>query len=502
MFLEMNHITKTFGVVTALADVSLSVNKGEIHGLLGENGAGKSTLMNILAGVLQPTEGTILFEDKALTNLTTVKSNACGIRFIHQELNLVNDLKVYENLFLGEEILTKQRTLDRKLMIEKAEAVFKRMDLNIDPSEMVENLETSRKQLIEIAKALLFDAKLIIMDEPTTALTNKEIEHLFVLMRNLKNEGVSMIYISHKMPELFEICDRYTVLRDGKFIETGNFKDIDENRATELLVGRSIINEEINISDQHGEVLVHVDNITSGNFFKNISFEIKKGEVIAITGLHGDGRGELAEALFGSRKLDSGQISIKGEKIVLKNEKIAMKNGIAMVQRNRKERSIIPDFSILDNISIAHFINNHHKLIINNNEENERFERNQKNISIKVGSPKDLITSLSGGNQQKVIIARWLEINSDLYILDNPTQGIDVGAKFEIYKIINELAKQGKSILVFSSEFPEIYKVANRCLVMYKGQINAELDRENLTEMNVMYYATGSNLEVLTNEQE
>lgn len=500
MFLEMKNITKTFGVVTALDNVSLSVNNGEIHGLLGENGAGKSTLMNILAGVLQPTQGQIFYEDKELTHLTTVKSNACGIRFIHQELNLVNDLKVYENLFLGEEILTKQRTLDRKTMIDKASAVFKRMELDIDPSDMVENLETSRKQLIEIAKALLFDAKLIIMDEPTTALTNKEIEHLFVIMRNLKNEGVSMIYISHKMPELFEICDRYTVLRDGKFIETGNFKDIDEHRATELLVGRSILNEEIIKVDNHGEVLMNIREISSDNYFKNISFDIKKGEVIAITGLHGDGRGELAEALFGSRKLSSGEILIKGEKVVLKNEKVAMKHGISMVQRNRKERSIIPDFSIMDNVSIAYFVNNHRKLLINNSEENERFNRNQKNIGIKVGSPNDYITSLSGGNQQKVIIGRWLELNSDLYILDNPTQGIDVGAKFEIYKIINELANSGKSIIVFSSEFPEIYKVANRCLVMYKGEINAELGRDELTEMKVMYYATGSNLEGLRNE--
>lgn len=494
MFLQMKNITKDFGAVKALDDVCLEVNSSEIHGLLGENGAGKSTLMNILAGTFPPTSGEIYLNGMIQENMTTRKSNELGIRFIHQELNLVNDLKVYENLFLGEELKNKYGLLDKKEMIRRSDAVIKRMNIDIDSQEKVENLDTSRKQLVEIAKALLFESKLIIMDEPTTALTNKEIDNLFVIMKGLKEQGVSIIYISHKMPELFEICDRYTVLRDGKLIESGNFADIDEKKATELLVGRSIKDEKRQYENNFGEVILQVQHLSCTPAFSDISFEVRKGEVLAITGLHGDGRGELAEALFGARATTGGQILFHNKPLNLNSIRQVMKAGVGMVPRNRKERSIIKDMNILDNLSIAGLVNNS-GLLVNKNDEVKRFHHNKDAISIRVGTPYDYITSLSGGNQQKVIIARWLEMDSDLYILDNPTQGIDVGAKFEIYKIIHELAKKGKSIIVFSAEFPEIYKVADRCLVMYKGNISAELTREDLTEVEVMYYATGSNME-------
>lgn len=500
MFLEMKNITKKFGPVTAVDDVSFSVSEAEIHGLLGENGAGKSTLMNVLAGTFPQTSGEIYLDGNIIQGMTAKKAFSLGIGFVHQELNLINDLKVYENLFLGEELKNPWGTLNKKLMKERAKEVLTRMKLDIGPEMKVAYLDTSVKQLIEIARALLFDCKLIIMDEPTTALTNKEIDNLFDIMRDLRSQGVSMIYISHKMPELFTICDKYTVLRDGKFIQTGFFKDIDEKIATQLLVGRSIINEAIHKPPVTGDVLLKVEALTCEKYFNDISFELKKGEVLAITGLHGDGRGELAEALFGARKIQSGKVSIAGKLINFKNIKNVMRNGIGMVPRDRKERSIIKDLSIVNNMSTAFFITNHKKLFIQKKQMDEIFERNQKSTEIKVGSRHDLITSLSGGNQQKVIISRWLEIDSDVYILDNPTQGIDVGAKFEIYKIINALAENGKSIIVFSSEFPEIYKVADRCLIMYKGHINAELNREQLNEVDVMYYATGSNLEGMKNE--
>lgn len=496
MILHMKDISKFFDAVIALDKVSLVINKSEIHGLLGENGAGKSTLMNILGGTFAPTSGEIFFKGKKLENLTTRKCNDLGIRFIHQELNLINDLMVYENLFLGAEILTKYGLLDKKAMLSKSSEVFKRMNLDIELEGLVGNLDTSRKQLVEIAKALLFKSELLIMDEPTSALTNKEIDNLFNIMRVLKQQGVSIIYISHKMPELFKICDSYTVLRDGKFIETGKFSDIDEKKATELLVGRSISYENISKSEISDEIVLSVKNLSLYTSFMNISFELRKGEVIAITGLHGDGRGELAEALFGARTVSSGKIILNGKDLKLSNIKKIIQERIGMVPRNRKERSIIKDMSILDNLSIAYFANIHKKLLINNKDEFKIFEDSKEKTDIKVGNPEDYITSLSGGNQQKIIISRWLLMDSDVYILDNPTQGIDVGAKFEIYKIINELAKRGKSIIVFSSEFPEIYRVADRCLVMYKGQINAELNREELTELKIMYYATGSNLEV------
>lgn len=495
MLLQMRNITKQFGSVIALDHVSLEVNHSEIHGLLGENGAGKSTLMNILAGTFPPTAGEIYLNGRREAHMTTRKATDLGIRFIRQELNLINDLKIFENLFLGEEITNRYGILDKRQMIQRSRSVFERMQLEMDPEEEVANLDTSRKQLVEIAKALLFESRLIIMDEPTTALTNKEIENLFTIMRSLKKDGVSIIYISHKMPELFEIADRYTVLRDGKLVATGYFKDIDEKKVTELLVGRNIIDEELRTESTKSGTVLQVNNLTCAPFFENISFEVKQGEVLAITGLHGDGRGELAEALFGARPVTGGEIRLNNQPVNLKNIRTVMRQGIGMVPRNRKERSILPDMNILDNLSISYFVLGHQKVLINKREEQERFQRNQAITGIKVGDTEDYITALSGGNQQKVILSRWLEVDSDVYILDNPTQGIDVGAKFEIYKIIRELARQGKSIIVFSTEFPEIYKVADRCLVMYKGRINAQLTHDELNEVTVMYYATGSNME-------
>ena len=495
MLLEMKNIVKYFGSVQALKGVSLSVNKGEIHGLLGENGAGKSTLMNILAGTFLPTGGDIFFNGNKIENLNTKKTQNLGIRFIHQELNLVNDLSVYENLFLGEELIDKFGFLNKKEMIKKSKEVLERMSLDIDPRTEVRKLETSRKQLIEIAKALLFDAKLIIMDEPTTALTNKEIEHLFILMKKLKEHGVSMIYISHKMPELFSVCDKYTVLRDGTFIECGEFKNINEKKATELLVGKSLENEVTEKQSVFDEVLLEVKNISLLNKFKDVSFDLRKGEVIAITGLHGDGRDYLAESLYGVHKIESGEVFLKNKKLDYKNIEGTINSGISMVQRNRKERSIIKDMSILDNFSISRFVSKNKSFLINDRIQVERFDFRKKEMGIKLGNSSNAITSLSGGNQQKVIIGRCLELDTDVIILDNPTQGIDVGAKFEIYKIINTLAKNGKGIIIFSSEYPEINKVADRCLVMYRGEINKELLREEFNELTIMHFATGANME-------
>jgi ribose transport system ATP-binding protein len=313
-------------------------------------------------------------------------------------------------------------------------------------------------------------------------------------MRELKKNGISCIYISHKMPELFAICDKYTVLRDGKFIDSGFFKDINENRATELLVGRKLIEDkDIHRNQLDTEIVFEVQDLSCPPYFNNISFNVKKGEVVAITGLFGDGRGELSEALFGARKVSSGKVLKNGKQLNLSSIKSVMKSGVGMIPRNRKERSIIKDMNILNNVSIAHFTSQHKNILIKNKEEIERFEKNQKVTNIKVGSPKDPITSLSGGNQQKVIFARWFELDSDVYLLDNPTQGIDVGAKFEIYKLINYLAEQGKSIIVFSSEFPEIYKVCHRCIVMYRGEINKIFKHDELNEVDMMFYSTGSN---------
>lgn len=494
MNLEMQNICKEFGPVAALQDVSFSIGPGEIHGLLGENGAGKTTLMNILSGNFPPTSGKIIIDGKEITDMTPQKSMEMKIRFIHQELNLCNDLKVYENMFLGEELANKAGMVDQKAEIKRAQEVLDSMNVSIDAKALVSELETAKKQLVEIAKALLFQSELIIMDEPTTALNNQEIENLFTIMRRLKAQNVSFIYISHKMPEIFAICDRYTVLRDGRFIETGLIKDIDEHQATELLIGKTFV--DANLKEQQKpcigkEVLLSVKNL-SGETFHDISFDLHKGEVIAITGLQGAGSGELATALFGATEVTGGTVETKRGKLNTRSILNVMRHGVAMIPCNRKERGILPDLSIRDNNSMSYFTLLHKKTVISNKEETERFERNRNKMEIKIGSEKDPITALSGGNQQKVIVGRWLETNADVLIMDNPTQGIDVGAKYSIYRLILELAAQGKGILVFSTEFPEIYQIADRCMVMYKGHISGVLGREDMDEAGVMALSTGT----------
>ena len=498
MKLEMQKISKEFGPVLALQDVDFQIGSGEIHGLLGENGAGKTTLMNILSGNFPPTSGKIIIDGNEITNMTPQKSMEMKIRFIHQELNLCNDLKVYENMFLGEELTNKAGMVEKKTEIKRAQEVLDSMNVKIDATALVGELETAKKQLVEIAKALLFQSELIIMDEPTTALNNQEIDNLFTIMRRLKGQGVSFIYISHKMPEIFTICDKYTVLRDGKFIETGFIKDINEHQATELLIGKTFVNA--NLKEQQEpcmeeEVVLSVSGLT-GETFEDITFDLHKGEVIAITGLQGAGSGELGTALFGATPSKSGTVTTRNGKLNTRSILDVMRHRVAMIPCNRKERGILPDLSIRDNNSMAYFTLLHKKCVISNKEENDRFEKNRSKMEIKVGSEKDPITSLSGGNQQKVIVGRWLETDADVMIMDNPTQGIDVGAKYAIYKLILELASQGKGILVFSTEFPEIYQIADRCIVMYKGKINGILEREELNEAGVMALSTGTKTEV------
>lgn len=493
MRIEFKNISKNFGATKALKDVSFAVEPGQILGLLGENGAGKSTLMNILGGVLPPSDGIIDIDGTEYTSIDTDTSFNLGISFIHQELNLVNDLKVYENLFLNHE-LTRYGLLDKKEMIHQTNEVFKRMKIDIDPESLVKDIDTSRKQLVEIAKALLYKSSVIIFDEPTTALTDKEIVILFELMRDFKEQGISCIYISHKMPEIFEICDVYVVLRDGKFIQQGQIKDINEHIATELLVGKTLDHDASfvshNVSD---EEIFRVENLSAQPFFHDISFDIKKGEVISVTGLFGDGRGELSEALFGAREVSSGSIYINGKDVGKATIPKMIKRGVSMVPRDRKDRSIIKDMNISDNLSLPYYKFRHHKGLIHTSVDKSRFDKSSDIFSIKAQSYKSSITSLSGGNQQKVIFARWFELDNELYILDNPTQGIDVGAKGEIYELIKGLADRGKSIIVFSSEFPEIQKISHRCIVMYRGGINKILSGDEITEMNVMYYSTGAN---------
>lgn len=495
MELKMIGISKSFGPVKALDNVDFTLGKGEIHGLLGENGAGKTTLMNILSGGLAQDEGKIIIDGQEVKDMTPRKSNSMGIRFIHQELSLCNDLKVYQNMFLGSEY-TGKGLVKKSDEIARCKEVLQNLHLDLDPETYVSELETAQKQLVEIARALLFKSEIIIMDEPTTALNTEEINHLFKIMREQKANGVSFIYISHKMPEIFEICDKYTVLRDGRFIQTGYLKDIDTKQATELLIGKTFTDEIL--KNRYGctaqeEVVFSVEGL-SGATFKDVAFEVKKGEIVVITGLQGSGIDELATAMFGATPVTSGSVKVKGGALHKNSISHAMKSGLGMTPRNRKERGIVPDLSIEKNNSLAYFTALHKKLFISSAEEAARFAKGQKMMEIKVGSPKDPITSLSGGNQQKVILSKWLGIDADVYIMDNPTQGIDVGAKFAIYQLICEIAKQGKAIVAFTNEYPEIVQIADRVIVMYKGRIVKTMTRDEMTEAKIMAFSTGTSL--------
>ncbi len=500
MLVEMKGITKEFGPVVAVNNVDFKIESGQIIGLLGENGAGKSTLMNVLAGTFLPTKGEVFIDGKKKVINNAQIAKECGIRFIHQELNLCNDLSVLENMFLAQEITNKGIT-NTKEMNRLCTEVFERMNVNIHPNENVGNLQAADKQLLEIAKSLLFKSELIIMDEPTTALSTNEIENLFNIMRQLQSENVSFIFISHKMPELFAVCDNYYIMRDGTYVANGKFKDIKESEITKLMIGRSLADDSFanKIDYSCDEVVLSVKDLNS-ELFHNISFDLHKGEILAITGLQGSGKEAIADALFGAEKY-TGEIRI-GNELIKSNSKIIkyMKKGIALVPRMRKERGILNDLSIYDNLSIGFINTKFKKLLISSKEENARFDRQKKAMRIKVGNPNNPITSLSGGNQQKVILGRWLETDAKVMLFDNPTQGIDVGAKFEIYHLILELAKRGKSIIVFSAEYPEISKVCDNCIVLYKGEIAANIKRDKLNEVDVMKYSTGLTGEEKTND--
>ena len=495
--LSMKNISKSFFGVTVLDNVSLEVLEGEVHALLGENGAGKSTLMNILGGVYKKDSGEVVVDSVKLENASVSESEKAGVAFVHQELNLFNDLLVFENLFLGKEIVYKTGTLNKKAMMERSKELFESLGVNINPKDLTANLETSQKQLLEIAKALDSGAKLIILDEPTTALNTSEIEHLFSIIRRLKNTGISFIFISHKMPEIFTIADRYTVLRNGRFIESGEITDTNPEKVTTSLVGREVSDCKIYAERALGDVILEMENC-SGDGFHDVSLKIRRGEIIGFTGLAGSGASSLMQAMFGITRFNSGKITIfKNEPFSVNTRtysiNAAMKIArIGMVASNRKENSILPFMQILENQYISEHTLSAFRFHIFKKKEIEKHERYKRLLNIKLNHHGDLITSLSGGNQQKVILARLLNTDAEIFLLDNPTQGIDVGAKSEIYKLILRLSEQGKTILVNTLEIPEIEKVADQCVVFYHGGIHAVLDRNKIDETTVMLHATGA----------
>ena len=488
--LEMNHISKSFGGSKALSDVHFEMEEGEVHALLGENGAGKSTLMNILTGVLPADSGKIVFMGKEYTSPTIKEMEKAGIAFVHQELNVINDLSVADNIFLRKEIKNKFGLINEKEQIKKTRELFESLGVDMNPSEMVSNLKTSEKQLLEICKALYSDARLLILDEPTTALSNDEIEHLFSILRRLKKAGKSFVFISHKMPEIFSIADRYTVFRNGQYISSGRIADVDAQKLTSDMVGVNYVDADYYEPRELGEEILRLHNY-SGHGFNKINLSVRRGEVLAFTGLAGSGASELMQTMFGVLPNEGGYIEVNGTKITGKIGKF-MKSKVSMLPANRKENSVIPDLSILENFYTSEHVLSKKKQLINEKAELEKYQIQKEKLKIKAENSSLGIASLSGGNQQKVFLARWLNTGAEVLLFDNPTQGVDVGAKSEIYRLILEFAKQGQTVIINTLEIPEVQKVADRCVVFYEGEIAAILDHKDVTEQVVMAYSTGA----------
>jgi ribose transport system ATP-binding protein len=486
---SMKNINKRFGKVQVLKDVQLSVNKGEIHALMGENGAGKSTLMNILSGALKKDSGTIEFEGKEIKEATPEIAEQLGIGFVHQELNLAESISVAENVFMNR-LPYKNKALgiiDFKELYQQTQNILNILGAKFKPTDIVEYLSTANKQLVEIAKAISLNAKVIIFDEPTTSLSEQDVEVLFIVIQALKEKGISSVYISHRMKEIYELCDRITIMRDGKYISTNLVEDLTSEEIIQMLVGRSLDNlypkEEVSI----GDIRLKVEGLSDKKaYLENIGFYARKGEVVGFAGLVGSGRTETMRMIFGADRAAAGTISIEGREVKINSPVDAIKNGICLLTEDRKHQGLALTLSIKDNINISSL----NKTLINNKKMSETSQRFVKALRIKTNDDNNPVSSLSGGNQQKVVLAKWLNTENQIYIFDEPTKGIDVGAKSEIYTIINQLAKDGKTVLIVSSEIPELLGICDRIYVLSEGRITGELNAEEATQEKIMAYAT------------
>lgn len=503
MKVEMQHIVKSFGSNAVIKDVTFSVQGGEICALLGENGAGKSTLMNILGGVLAADEGSILLDGREAAFHTPADSLEAGIAFIHQELNLVNDLPIYENMFLGREIKGRFGTIDLKRMYDQTAEMFERMDVRLDPGTMVGDLDASYKQIVEICRAMMMDASIIIMDEPTAALTDSEIERVFQMMQTMREHDVGIIFISHKLSEVMRICDRYIVLRDGILAAEGLVKEVTPKDLASHMVGYDVRTESLRrgTAGKKDVEILRVEGLSNTSHFRDIGFSVHAGEIVGVTGLLGDGRSELFQAIFGAEAYSEGSIYLHGQKAKIRDTYDAIRQGIAYLPRNRKENGIIKDLDIFENASIVTWPLFAKRGVIDTDRHRQEFAEQRRKLRLKMGELTDSITSLSGGNQQKVVLSKWLAAGPELLILDNPTQGVDVGAKEDIYDIILKLAEAGIAIIILSSEAQEIIRICDRTLVMYHGQIQGEVEGERMNEHDIMHLATGGKSELERREQ-
>ncbi len=491
IILKMQGIQKYFSGVHALKGVDFDLMAGEVHALMGENGAGKSTLIKVLCGIHSSDGGSIEYFGQPVSFDNIAQSQAAGISVIHQELNMMNHLTVAQNMFIGRESMLGGFINDRA-MEDEAKKLFDRMGINIDPASKLGSLTVGKQQMVEIAKAVSRDCKLLVLDEPTAALTLVEVEELFKIMRELKEKGIGMIYISHRMDEIGRISDRVTVMRDGEYVGTVHTQEVTKDDIVKMMVGRVIMGDQKTESSvpEDAPIVLEVRNLTAGREVQDVSFALRKGEILGFAGLMGAGRTEVCRALYGADKLQKGEIYIHGKKIRITSPSQAVKNGICYLSEDRKRYGLMLEKSVTDNSALAS-VDDYVTLGIIRDElmRQASAEANEK-LHTKTPSMEQLLKNLSGGNQQKVIIARWLMKNADVFIFDEPTRGIDVGAKSEIYALMEELAKQGKSIIMISSELPEVLRMSDRIVVMCEGRKTGELDIADATQENIMKLAT------------
>lgn len=488
--LEMNHITKTFSGVTVLHDVMLQVHRGIVMGLMGENGAGKSTLMKILQGIYTPTEGNIVFNGKQLKVSNINQALLAGISMIHQEMSPIPDMTVAENIFIGREPNTKLGFVDEKKLKTMTQALLDDLELSFGADTKIRDLTIANMQMVEIAKAISFNSKLIIMDEPTSAITDREVANLFRIIRRLKAKGTTIIYISHKMDEILEITDEITVLRDGHVIGHNLSKNLTQNELIKMMVGRSLENLFPKTQASIGDVILRVENLTLKKYFHDISFEAHRGEILGFAGLVGAGRSELLETVYGLRKAESGNIYINGKQVYIKNPQNAIANGIGLLTEDRKASGCFLPLGVQDNIimpTVGRFMRFG---FVDDKRIKQAAQAEKEDLDIKATSLNQRIQFLSGGNQQKALIARWLVNNPDILIVDEPTRGIDVNAKAEIHTKLCELAQQGKAIIMVSSEMPEVIGMCDRIYVMHEGELTGMLQRSEFSQERIALMAS------------
>lgn len=494
MRIEMRGIDKSFGSNQVLKQAGFTLESGEVHALMGENGAGKSTLMKILTGVYTKDAGTVLVDGKEVNYKNPQEAEKAGIVFIYQELNVMFDLTVEENLFMGKEIHGKFGICDKKAMQKKAQEALNTLGVNISPKTVMSELSVGQQQMVEICKALMADAKVIIMDEPTAALTQSETVALFKVIESLRKKGVSMVYISHRMEEIFELCDRITVLRDGSYIGVKNIPETNMNEIVKMMIGREIGERYPSRDVKIGKEVLKVKGLTRKGTFHDVSFSVRAGEVLGVSGLMGAGRTEIMQAIFGNLSYESGTIEIDGEEVKISNPRQTMEHGIGFITEDRKTEGLMLDKSIRENISLCNLGRISKSSVISKEAEKDMVAEAIKDLHIKCFGPFHECNNLSGGNQQKVVLAKWILTNPKILILDEPTRGVDIGAKKEIYNIINKLAAQGVAIIMVSSELPEVLGMSDNIMVVREGEVRGIISYEEANQERVMTLATGGTI--------